>query len=584
VVVLGLSAFFHDSAAALLVDGQLVAAAEEERFSGRKHDSRFPAHAIRFCLAAAGLEPGDVDYAVFYEKPAIKLERALATALATVPRSADPFVQLLTRGPSRLAVRGQIQAATGVSRDRVLFVDHHLSHAASAFFSSPFPQAAIVTVDGVGEWATTSLGEGSGGWEGRDACRLVLHQTMAFPHSLGLLYSVFTEYLGFEVNDGEYKVMGLAAYGEPRYRDELDRVVHLYEDGSLWLDMRCFAYHRATRSGFDARLTDLLGIPPRRRGSDLAIGEERPAGELDQAYADLAATVQAFTEDAVVAMARRALQLTGRRDLCLAGGVALNGVANNGVLERSGVRDVFIPPAPGDSGAALGCALYAQHVLLGRPRSFVMEHAYWGAGYQNGRVVEALDRSGHAYERHPSQAALVDRVAGALAEGEVVGWFQGRFEWGPRALGNRSILADPRSPGMKERINRKVKFREVFRPFAPAMLDDCAPGYVHGRGAGQWPARFMLLVLPLRDEFAGEAPAVDHFGTARIQTVGAGWNPLFHSLITSFRDRSGLGCLLNTSFNLRGEPIVATPEHAISTFERSELDLLVIENCVVSRR
>jgi carbamoyltransferase len=567
VVVLGISAFFHDSAAAVLVDGQLVAAAEEERFSGRKHDSRFPTRAIRFCLAAAGLTPGDVDYAVFYEKPAIKLERALTTALATAPRSAGPFVQLLVRGPGRLAVRAQIQAATGVRKDHVLFVDHHLSHAASAFFASPFRRAAIVSVDGVGEWATTSIGEGSGD------SGLVLHQTMAFPHSLGLLYSVFTEYLGFEVNDGEYKVMGLAAYGEPRFAEELAKVVHLYDDGSLWLDMRCFAYHRATRTGFDARLTDLLGVPPRSRDAP-----------LDRAHADLAATVQAFAEDAVVAMAKHAIRLTGVPDLCLAGGVALNGVANARVLERSGVRDLFIPPAPGDSGAALGCALYAQHVLLGRPRTFVMEHAYWGAGYGSDRVAEALGRSGHSFDRHSDRTSLVDHVAGALAEGKVAGWFQGRFEWGPRALGNRSILADPRSPGMKERINRKVKFREVFRPFAPAMLEDCAPGYVHGRGAAQWPARFMLLVLPLRDEFAAAAPAVDHFGTARIQTVAAGWNPLFHSLLTCFRDRSGIGCLLNTSFNLRGEPIVATPEHAISTFERSELDLLVIEDCVVARR
>jgi carbamoyltransferase len=565
--VLGISAFFHDSAAAVLVDGQLVAAAEEERFSGRKHDSRFPTRAIRFCLAAAGLTPGEVDYAVFYEKPAIKLERAFATALATAPRSAAPFVQLLTRGPSRLAVRAQIQAATGVRKDRVLFVDHHLSHAASAFFASPFRRAAIVSVDGVGEWATTSIGEGSGD------SGLVLRETMAFPHSLGLLYSVFTEYLGFEVNDGEYKVMGLAAYGEPRFAEELAKVVHLYDDGSLWLDMRFFAYHRATRTGFDARLTDLLGVPPRGRD-----------GPLDQGHADLAATVQAFTEDAVVAMARHAIRLTGQPDLCLAGGVALNGVANARVLERSGVRDLFIPPAPGDAGAALGCALYAQHVLLGRPRTFVMDHAYWGAGYGSDRVADALRRAGHAFDRHPDPASLVDHVAGALAEGKVAGWFQGRFEWGPRALGNRSILADPRGPGMKERINRKVKFREVFRPFAPAMLEECAPGYVHGRGAGQWPARFMLLVLPLRHEFAGSAPAVDHFGTARIQTVAAAWNPLFHSLLTCFRDRVGLGCLLNTSFNLRGEPIVATPEHAISTFERSELDLLVIEDCVVARR
>lgn len=579
--MLGISAFFHDSAAALLVDGRLVAAAEEERFSRRKHDSRFPAAAIRFCLECAGLGPGDVDYAVFYERPAVKFERALATVLATAPGSAGPFARLVARTPSRLAVRSRIQAVTGVPRDRVLFVDHHRSHAACAFFASPFPQAAIVTVDGVGEWTTTSLGEGCSTAAGS---QLVLHQAMTFPHSLGLLYSVFTEYLGFEVNDGEYKVMGLAAYGEPRFAERLSGAARLYEDGSLWLDMRHFAFHRTGGRGFSARLESLLGIPPRLPGAELAVGDDGSVGPLERSYADLAATIQAFTEDAVVAMARQAIRLTGHRDLCLAGGVALNGVANARVLERSGARDLFIPPAPGDAGAALGCALYAQHVLLGTPRTAAMEHAYWGAGYPSDRVADALLRSGCRFERVRDPGALIGRAAGALAAGSVIGWFQGRFEWGPRALGNRSILADPRRASMKQRINEKVKFRETFRPFAPAMQHECAAEYVSGRGADQWPARFMLLVLPLAEAFASAAPAVSHFGTARVQTVAPAWNPLFHSLLSAFRERTGLGCVLNTSFNLRGEPIVATPEDAISTFQRSDLDMLVMEDCIVSRR
>lgn len=582
--VLGVSAFFHDAAAALLVDGELVAAAEEERFSRRKHDPRFPRRAIRFCLEQAGLGPGDLDYAVFYEKPIVKLERGLITVLAAAPRTFDPFVRLLSRGRSRLTIRDLIREETGLPPERVLFVDHHLSHAASAFFASPFERAAVVTADGVGEWATAGLGEGRAAWDGEGPSSLELRRELRFPHSVGLLYSAFTEFLGFEVNDGEYKVMGLAAYGRPRHADRLARVARLYEDGSVWLDMRYFSYHRSTRTGFDPRLPGLLGVPPRPRGATFELAAGRPAGTREQAWADVAATVQAFTEEAVVAMVREAIRLTGQTDVCLAGGVALNGVANARVLERSGARRVFIPPAPGDAGGALGAALYTHHVLLGQRRRFVMHHAYWGARYPCDRVAEALRRAGLAAHRHPTTERLVEDVAGQLAGGRVVAWLQGRFEWGPRALGNRSILADPRSAGMKEAINRVVKFREPFRPFAPAMLEECARSYVEGAGAEQWPARFMLLVLPLQTDFARQVPAVDHFGTGRVQTVAAPWNPGFHALLSGFRDRTGLGCLLNTSFNLAGEPMVASPEDAISTFMRSGLDTLVLEDHVVSRR
>ncbi|MEH1015950.1 carbamoyltransferase N-terminal domain-containing protein [Micromonospora sp. CPCC 206060] len=582
-IILGVSAFFHDSAAALLVDGQLVAAAEEERFSRYKHDSRFPVNAVRFCLESAGVHPGDVDHVVFYEKPRIKAERAITTILAGAPSTYGPFRRFLAHGGQRQAVRDLICATVGVRPHQVLFVEHHLSHAASSFFASPFESAATLTIDGVGEWATTSVGAGYADWHGGGTNRLQLRETLHFPHSLGMLYSAFTEFLGFQVNEGEYKVMGLAAYGSPRYRAEIDRVARCYDDGSLWLDMRYFRYHRSTRHGFHPRLADLLGVPPCRPGVELDPTAAGSAGELARRYADIAASLQQFTEDAVVAMARRAVAVTGQRRLCLAGGVALNGVANYQVLRRAGVEELYIPPAPGDSGGALGAALYAHHVLLGRPRTWVMEHAYWGARSTPGQVVDTLERAGIAHTRHDDPAELSQLVAGLLADGAVVGWFQDRFEWGPRALGNRSILADPRGPGVKDLINKKVKFREPFRPFAPAMLADRAPEYVDGGGTEQWPTRFMLMVMPLAEQFGATAPAVNHFGTGRVQTVTATSNPLFHAVIDRFQDRTGLGCVLNTSFNLRGEPIVATPQEALSTFDRSELDALVMENCVISR-
>ncbi|WP_242910550.1 carbamoyltransferase family protein [Actinomadura terrae] len=582
-VILGISAFFHDSAAALLVDGELVAAAEEERFSRRKHDRDFPARAIAFCLETAGVDARDVDYVAFYERPGLKAERALTTILAEAPATFGPFTRFLAEGGDRLNVRRLISDAVGIEADRVLFVDHHLSHAASSFFASPFESAATLTVDGVGEWATSSVGEGAASWDGEGRNRLELKETLNFPHSLGLLYSAFTEFLGFRVNDGEYKVMGLAAYGTPRYREAISKVARLYDDGSLWLDMRYFRYHRSTRTGFHPRLADLLGVPPCPRDVELEPDEPGRRGELARRYADIAASLQRFTEDAVVAMARRAVEVSGQRRLCMAGGVALNGVANFQVLERAGVEELFIPSVPGDSGGSLGAALYVHHVLLGGPRRFVMRHASWGARHDDDAVARAVERAGLASERHDDPAAITKITADLLANGGVGGWFQGRFEFGPRALGNRSILADPRGASMKDLINRKVKFREPFRPFAPAMLHDRAPGYVAAPGAEQWPTRFMLLVMPLAEEFAASAPAVDHFGTGRIQTVSAEENPLFHSVIEQFQDRTGLGCVLNTSFNLRGEPIVATPQEAISTFERSGLDFLIMEGHVISR-
>jgi carbamoyltransferase len=580
-LVLGISCHYHDAAAALLRDGVVVAAAEEERFSRRKHDARFPHHAIDFCLRQAGAAAAEVDYAVFYEKPLLKFERILLTALRAFPRSWRGFGEFaLGWMEEKLWIRSTIQEALGIPPDRVLFVDHHLSHAASAFFCSPFDRAAVLTVDGVGEWTTTALGTASSA-EGGSEIRL--EREARFPHSLGLLYSAFTAFLGFEVNEGEYKVMGMASYGTPRYEDRVRKVVRVEEDGSFALDLRYFSFHPSDERAFSRAFVSLFG-PPRDPGEPFDVAGAGAAGERSRHYADVAASVQRVVEDALLKAARELRRSTGLTRLCMAGGVALNGVANGRIVRESGFDEVWIQPAAGDSGGALGAALYAWHVVLGHPRRYVMEHAYLGAEYGEAEAVDAVRAAGLRAEVVDDEEALVDRTAAALLEGEVVGWAQGRFEWGPRALGNRSILADPRRAEMKEVVNARIKFREPFRPFAPAVLEEraaalfdlCEPERRH-------PARFMLMVVPWREGAAALAPAVDHGGTARLQTVRREWNPRYRALIERFDAATGVPVLLNTSFNLRGEPMVASPADAVSTFARSGLDLLVFGN-VLARK
>ena len=571
--VLGVSCYFHDAAAVRVEDGALVLAAEEERFTRRKHDASFPQRAIEFCL-----EPGPVDYVAFYENPQAKLHRVLATA-ATMGRPArDAFVHSLRAWlTERHGVRRRLAQLAGVPRQRVLTTDHHLSHAASAYFPSEFDSAAVLTVDGVGEWATATLGSATS-TNGRH--RLEIASQVDFPHSVGLFYSALTDFLGFEVNEGEYKVMGMAPYGEPRFVEELSRVLRTYEDGSFWLDLDYFSFHYSARKAYTEKLTTLLGTGPRRRDEPFVPGEAR-----SQRYADVAASVQEVTERAIVNLARAAQRRTGSRNLCFAGGVALNALANRRILEETEIDRLFIPPAPGDSGAALGAALYVEHVVLGRSERVPLEHAYWGSRYSAGDVRAALEGAeGVQYQELPDEPAVVAETVAALAAGSVVGWFQGRFEFGPRALGNRSILADPRPPEMKERINEKIKFREPFRPFAPAATEELAGKLVPPEQAGQHPARFMLLICELEPELASRLAAVDHFGTARLQTVREAWNPRFFHLLERWGERSGMPVLLNTSFNLRGEPIVASPQDALRTFGRSGLDLLVLESFVVRKR
>jgi carbamoyltransferase len=589
--ILGISCFYHDAAAALLVDGQLVAAAEEERFSRKKHDSEFPKLAIRFCLEQAGLTMADLDYVVFYEKPFVKFERILTTALQAVPRSWKVFGDAMTTWLlDKLWVKNVIRVELGVPNDKILFSEHHLSHAASAFLCSPFDEAAILTVDGVGEWACATFGRG----RGNDVSLL---REIRFPHSVGLLYSAFTAFLGFEVNEGEYKVMGMAPYGEPKYVEKVQKLYKIERDGSLWLDMDYFCFHHSTTRTYNNKFTDLFGEPrdpdwlffTEQSGFPTYFGDKpsdfNRIAERNQYYADIAASIQHCTEEIVLTMARALHAETGLDKLCLAGGVALNSVANGRIIRETPFKDLFVQPAAGDGGGALGAALFAQHCVLGQPRSFRMEHAYWGKGFTDAEIGDYLREANIAHNRCSNEDQLLERVVDHLRQGHVVGWFQNRFEWGPRALGARSIIADPGRTDMKDIVNTKIKFREPFRPFAPSVLVDAAERYFDIKEpARHYPARFMLYVVDVKPGQGAVLPAITHVdNTARLQTVHADHSPLYYKLIQRFGQASGTPVVLNTSFNLKGEPIVTTPANAHSTFMRSGMDALVLGNSIVAK-
>ncbi len=592
-LILGISCDYHDAAAALIRDGDLVAAAEEERFSRRKHDADFPHQAIQFCLDTAHAQSGDLDYVVFYEKPFRKFERILATTLQAFPRSCTSFRQAMTSWlPDKLWIRATIQEALSIPSDRILFSEHHLSHAASAFFCSPFEEAAILTIDGVGEWATATMGVGKANWSGRDGNEIVIQKELRFPHSVGMLYSVFTAFLGFEVNEGEYKVMGMAPYGQPRYVEDVRRLVQQSRDGSIQLDMDYFSFHRSSQRSFSLKFEDLFG-PPRDPNEPLVLNGVGEASGADpalhrrsQRYADIAASIQQVTEELVLTMASSLYEETRVPRLCMAGGVAYNSVANGRILRETPFEEVFIQPAAGDSGGALGAALFAYHVLLQQPRKFVMEHTYWGKECATGDIETAIQRHNLTAQRMADEQLLVQSVAQMLSRGNVIGWCQGRCEWGARALGHRSILADPRRPEMKAIVNQKIKFREPFRPFAPSILDRHVRQFVeHPEEKNLLPLRFMLTVSPVRQECRDTIPAVTHVdGTARPQLVESAHNPLYHGLIEAFAAETGVPVLLNTSFNLKGEPIVNSPDDAISTFLRSEMDALVAGPYLVTKR
>lgn len=598
--ILGISCHYHDAAAAILADGQLIAAAEEERFSRIKHDFGFPEKAIAFCLEQAGITAQDLDYVVFYEKPLRKFTRILMTTLQAYPQSQRVFREaMLNWFNEKLWIKGQILTHLELPEDKLLFVEHHLSHAASAFFCSPFEEAAILTVDGVGEWTTATVGQGTACWPDRPTAQsennIRLFNELKFPHSLGLLYSTFTAFLGFDVNEGEYKVMGMAPYGRPTRLDDVYKLVELSDDGGLRLDMSYFDFHQSTTRMYNDRFINLFG-QPRVHDANFYTPTTHPkkdhpqwneaTANTNQAYADIAASIQTFTEEAMLKMALYAHERTGSKRLCLAGGVALNSVANGRILRESPFEEVYIQPAAGDSGGALGAALYAYHVLLGQPRKFVMEHAFWGQSYSADETRQAIEASGYAYEYLEHEEKIATAMVDDLLAGRVISLFQGRFEWGPRALGNRSILADPRAAEMKQVVNERIKFREPFRPFAPVVLEDRAAEFYEDLSEVErhYPLRFMLMVYQARAEQADKIQAVTHEGgSGRIQTVRREWNPLYHRAIELFGEATGVPILLNTSFNLRGEPIVTTPTNALNTFGKSNIDSLYMNGFVVRK-
>ncbi len=551
--ILGISAFYHDSAAALFQDGRLVAAAQEERFSRKKHDSGFPAHAIDYCLRAGGITASQLDYVGFYDKPLVKFERILVQYLATFPRSYRSFMKAIPMWLlDKLWVPGTIRKQTGFTGP-ILFAEHHQSHAAAAFLVSPYQEAAILTVDGVGEWATASFGVGRG-------TKTELFHEIRFPHSLGLLYSAFTYYLGFKVNSAEYKVMGLAPYGEPKYYDQVRQLIDIREDGSFQMDMSYFAYHYGLRMTSE-RFERLFGGPVRESESPLT-----------QRHKDIAMSVQKVTEEIVLKMASWLHKQTKMDTLCMAGGVALNCVANGRLLREGPYRSLFVQPAAGDAGSAVGVAALVHNQILGHERTYVMNDAYLGPEFSTGEIRSYLDERKIPY-RELSREDLLTETARLIAGQNVVGWFQGRMEFGPRALGGRSILADARNPANKDVVNLKIKFRESFRPFAPSVLEE---------RCGEWfeldqPSPYMLLVAQVRPD-RRTIPSVTHVdGSARIQTVSREQHPLYYDLIREFDRQTGCPVIINTSFNVRGEPIVCTPHDAYICFMRTHMDVLVLD-------
>lgn len=584
--ILGISAFYHDSAACLVRDGAIISAVQEERFTRKKHDSSFPLHSINFCLDNSRLQVRDLDYIAYYDKPFITFERILETYLAHAPIGIRSFIKALPLWiKKKLWMKEVIRKELGYS-GKIIFPEHHESHAASAFFPSPFQEAAFLTMDGVGEWTTASYGTGVDN-------RVSIHSEIKFPHSLGLLYSAFTYYTGFKVNSGEYKLMGLAPYGEPVYKDDiLNNLIDIKEDGSFRMNMEYFNYCAGLTMTND-KFHDLFGGPPRK-----------PESKLKQRHMDVARSIQEVTEEVVLRIGRHIRKETGQQFLCLAGGVALNCVANGRLLREGVFEDIWIQPAAGDAGAALGAALFVWHQYLENQRKAdgirdFQSGSYLGPEFDSGFIIDYLNGKGVSYREIPRDQ-IPELVADLIADEKVIGWFQGKMEFGPRALGGRSIIGDARSPQMQETMNLKIKFRESFRPFAPSVLSERAGDFFQIDRESP----YMLLVAPVRDEIRREMteeeqrrfgldklhvvrsslPAITHIDyTARLQTVNGEYNPLYYRMIKKFDEKYGCPVIINTSFNVRGEPIVCTPDDAYTCFMRTNMDYLLLENILIEK-
>jgi carbamoyltransferase len=574
--ILGISAHYHDSAAALVVDGVPLCAVQEERLSRHKNDSSFPLGAIEWCLQRGGLEPGQLDAVVFYERSMLKFERILSSALRTFPRSWRSFPDAMKNSlGEKVWVRGIIASHLGVPKQKILFTGHHEAHAAAAFLTSPATRAAILTADGVGEWASLTVGRGERGAHRKTDITLL--REIRYPHSLGLLYSTFTAYLGFAVNEDEYKVMGLAAYGQPTMADRVRKLIRRTPDGAFALDMDFFEYHTTAARSFSSKFVDLFG-PPRRPYEPIDL--DTPEGRR---LADCAASVQRVLEDTLVDLSRALHEETGLADLCLGGGVALNGLANARILREAGFERVFVPPAPGDAGCALGAALYADRIYFENPDRDIPDHPFWGPTVDARELAQAAREDGQNVQEL-DDASIVERTADALHDGRVIGWMDGESEFGPRALGHRSILAAPDTREMRDRLNRDIKYRDAFRPFAPVTPIETADRYFELPPGGARLARFMSGIFPVRPEWRGRLAAITHVdGSARVQTLERSMAPKLHALLEAYGRRSGVPVLLNTSFNVAAEPIVNRAVEGYLTFRRCGIDALVAGPYLVTK-
>lgn len=561
--VLGVACYYHDSSACILKDGVLIAAAEEERFTRKKHDTSFPKNAIAYCLKEAGITITEVDYVGFYEKPLLKFERLLHMHLHAFPLSLGTWLQAM---PSWLTTKLRVEKAFKKIgyRKPLLYVEHHMAHAAASFLVSPFKSAAFLTVDGVGEWSTTTYGTAKDN-------QITMFKQISFPHSLGLLYSAFTAWLGFSVNNSEYKVMGLSPYGKPEYYDKIMKMIDVKEDGSYHLDMSYFVYHYTSTMPSKKFIKE---FGPVRKQSD----------PVTSMHENIASSLQKVTEDVLIKMLDHVHRVTGEKNLCFAGGVALNSVANGKILSRTKFKDIYIQPAAGDGGTSIGAAFYVYNSILNNPRKFVMSHAYWGPGYSSEEIKAYLDANKIVYSEFKDDAELVKKTAHLIASDNVIGWVQGRMEWGPRALGARSILSNASNPQMKDILNLKVKHRERFRPFAPVVCVEDAPHWFVCDDPIPLPTDYMLMVYPIVESKRTLIPAVTHVdGSGRLQTIRREQNPRYYDVIKEFGKITKVPILINTSYNIRGEPIVCTPHDAYRCMMGTGIDCLVMDRFLIKR-